>query len=193
MDLSLSDVKEEDRGAVAPCGIICAGCDWHIGESAKAAESIIEIWEGHNLADVAILKGMHSEDILTTIKALKQYVDTGSCPGCFKKEVGYTCPVGRCVMEKGYWTCAECADYDPEATHPCPHTDTDSFPNLASQSRSDVYDITCKRYASTVTGNLKRCREIGYPAFIEEARGRIGNGWRTWQVISNEMVVTGRS
>ncbi len=193
MKLALTDVNEEDRGLLGPCGIICAGCDWYTNESSEAAKTVIEIWEGHNLSDVSILKGLRPQDVLATIETLKKYVETGSCPGCFMKEGGHICLVGRCVKQKGYWTCAECEDYNPESKHPCPHTDTDSFPNPASQSRSDAYSVTCRRYSSTITGNLKKCREIGYPAFIEEIKEKVGNGWRTWQIISKEMVVTKRA
>ena len=195
MELSLSDITEEDRGLIAPCGIICAGCDWYTNESGEAAKKIIQIWEGHKLADVAIIKGLNSQnvqldsqDVLAAIKTLKQYVETGSCSGCHLKKGGWTCIVGRCVKEKGYWTCAECADYDPESTHPCPHTDTDSFPNLSKRSRSEEYDLTCKRYNDDIVKNLKKCREIGYPAFIAEIKKKVEKGWRTWQVISPESI-----
>ena len=77
MKLSLTDVNEEDRGLLGPCGIICVGCDWHTNESSDAAKTVINIWEGHNLADVAMLKGLNSQDVLSTIKTLKKYVETG--------------------------------------------------------------------------------------------------------------------
>jgi len=188
MILSLNEVNKDDRGLLGHCGIICAGCDWHTNESSDAAKTVIQIWEGHNLADVAMLKGLNSQDVLATIKTLKMYVETGSCPGCHKKEGGFICSIGRCVKEKGYWTCAECKDYNPESIYPCPHTDTTSFPGLPS--RSEFSALACKRYNSNTIDNLKRCREIGYPAFINEIKEKVGNGWRTWQVISNEMVAS---
>jgi hypothetical protein len=188
MKLMLNDVKEEDRGIIAPCGIICAGCDWHTKESHNAAKTVIEIWEGHNLPDVALLLGLNSQEILNTIKTLKEFAAISSCPGCFKKEGGFICSIGRCVKGKGYWTCAECEDYNTESSRPCPHSDTDSI----SISRGDASAITCKRYNANTIENLKKCREIGYPAFIEEVKEKVVKGWRTWQVISNEMVVTQR-
>jgi len=185
MKLSLNDVDEEDRGLLGPCGIVCAGCDWHTGESCDAAKKVIQIWEGHNLADVAMLKGLNTQDVLSAITTLKRFTESGSCPGCHEKEVGFICSIGRCVREHGYWTCAECEDYNPESEYPCPHTD-ESYPGLPS--RSQVSALARKRYNSNTTDNLKRCREIGYPAFIDEIGERVGNGWRTWQIISNEMV-----
>ena len=186
MKLSLNDIDDEDRGLLGPCGIICAGCDWHTNESCDAAKTVIQIWEGHNLADVAIMKGLSPQDVMAAIKTLKKYVETSSCPGCHKKEGGFICSIGRCVMKKGYWTCAECEDYNPESTYPCPHTDTNSYPGLPS--RSEFSALACKRYNSNTIDNIKKCREIGYPAFINEMKEKVGNGWRTWQVISNEMV-----
>ena len=58
MELSLNEVKEEERGVIAPCGIICLGCEIHKDESLQAAKSIIEIWEGFNLPDVSAVVGM---------------------------------------------------------------------------------------------------------------------------------------
>ena len=188
MELSLSDVNEADRGILAPCGIICAGCDWHTYESGEAAEKIIRIWEEHNLADVAFLKGLSSEEVLNTIDALKKYVGSGSCPGCFLKQGGFICSIGKCVKAKGYWTCAECEEYMPGTTHPCSHTEDDSNPMIPSRHESSA--IVCKRYNSNPVENLKKCRKIGYPAFIEEIKEKVEKGWRTWQVISNEMVVS---
>jgi len=43
MKLSLAAVNEGDLGLLAPCGIICAGCDWHTNESSKAVKTIIQI------------------------------------------------------------------------------------------------------------------------------------------------------
>ena len=188
MKLSLTDVNEEDRGFLGPCGIICAGCDWHTNESSEAAKTVVQIWEGHNFADVAVLKDLNSQDVLGTIKTLKKYVETDSCPGCFKREAGFICSIGRCVREKGYWTCAECEDFNPESTHPCPHTDINSFPGIPS--RGELSALACKRYNSNTIENLKKCREIGYPTFINEIKEKVRNGWRTWQIISNEMVVS---
>ena len=52
MKLSLESVKEEDRTLLAPCGIICAGCDVCTNESVEDAKKIIEIWEGFNLTTI---------------------------------------------------------------------------------------------------------------------------------------------
>jgi hypothetical protein len=185
MKLSLNDVKEKDRGLLAPCGIICAGCDWHTNESSDAAKKVIEIWEGHNLPDVTMMKGLDSHDVLKTIDTLKKYAETKSCPGCYKKDK-INCPIAECVIEKGFWTCAECIDYTPGTTPVCPHTD--STPKRPS--RSQISTIVCERYNFSTIENLKKCREIGYPAFIKEVKENVEKGWRTWHIINNEMVVT---
>ena len=74
MKLSLNDVNEEDRGVVAPCGIICLGCDVHMHEGLQAAKTIIEIWEGFNLRDVAVLAGLKAQDVCDTLDTLSEYV-----------------------------------------------------------------------------------------------------------------------
>ena len=66
MKLALKDVNEEDRGVIAPCGIICLGCDFHQDESLQAAKRIIEIWEGINLPDISGLVGLKAQEIIDT-------------------------------------------------------------------------------------------------------------------------------
>jgi hypothetical protein len=193
--LSLRDVNEEDRGVIATCGIICLGCDGHQDESLEAAKRVIEIWEGMNLPDMAGLVGLKAQEITDTLKTLKEYVDrrekAGACPGCFKGGPSVMCSIAKCVKSKGYWTCAECEDFNLESEDPCPHSDT----NLASiplGSRQQTSALIRKRYNANNTENLKKCREIGYPAFIAETREKVRAGWRTWQVISNETLFSQR-
>jgi hypothetical protein len=85
MKLSLTDINEDDSGLLGPCGIICAGCDWHTDESSDAAKTVIQIWEGHNLADVAILNGLNSQDIMATIKTLKNMLKLARAPGVLER------------------------------------------------------------------------------------------------------------
>ena len=188
--LALKDVKEEDRGVIAPCGIICLGCDGHQDESLQAAKRVIEIWEGMNLPDVSGLAGMKSQEVIDTLKTLKEYVDKkekgGTCPGCFKGGgPSVFCSVAKCVKAKGYWTCAECEDFNPESETPCPHSDAGAA-STPLGSRQQTTALIRKRYNANNIENLKKCREKGYPAFIAEAREKVGAGWRTWQVISSE-------
>lgn len=193
MRLTLNDVREEDRGAISPCGIICLGCDVHTNESFEAARRIISIWEGFNLADVAIIAGLDTQEVLTVISILKKFAELrekgGSCKGCYSG-VGPSaiCGIARCVKSKGFWTCAECEDYDTQSDRPCPHSD-DADP-MPIASRGEMSAIICKRYCKNTQENLKKCREKGYPAFLDEVKERVGKGWRTWQVISNEMLFT---
>ena len=37
---------------------------------------------------------------------------------------------------------------------------------------------------------ISECQEIGYDSFIKEVKEKVANGWRTWQIISDEMVFT---
>jgi hypothetical protein len=50
--------------------------------------------------------------------------------------------------------------------------------------------VISRRYSRNNLENLKRCREIGYPAFVEEVTKKVEGGWRTWQVISRERLFT---
>ncbi len=115
MKLNLNDVNEEDRGVIAPCGIICLGCDVHLQESLQAAKTIIKIWEGFNLPDVAVLVGLKAQEVCNTLDTLGEYVvrreKAGPCPGCFKAGgPSAMCSIAKCVKSRGYWTCAECDD-----------------------------------------------------------------------------------
>ena len=196
MKTTLNDVNEEDRGIIAPCGIICLGCDIHQDESLDAARTVIKIWQGFNLPDVAGAFRLEAQQIYNALETLRKWVETrekaGPCPGCFKGGgPSAVCGIAKCVKSKGYWTCAECEDFDLQSKDPCPHSDTDSASTLQG-SRREAWSMVCKRYSSNNLENLRKCREIGYPAFIAETREKVRNGWRTWQIISNEMVFTQR-
>ena len=194
MKLSLTDVAEEDQGLISPCGIVCGGCDVCTNESVEAAQTIIQIWEGFNLADVSVVAGLTSQEILAIISNLRKFVkhreEIFTCPGCYTSGGPFkTCPIWRCVKSKGYWTCAECEEYDVESKSPCPHPEADN-PDVPLSSRGNMSNLDCKRYKSNNVKNLEKCREMGYSAFIQETKEKVGKGWRTWQVISHEMVVT---
>ena len=196
MKLILNDVNEEDRGLIAPCGIICLGCDVHMNESLQAAKTIIKIWEGFNLPDVAVLAGLKSQEVCNTLETLREYVDrrekAGPCPGCFNGGgPSAMCSIAKCVKSKGYWTCAECPDFNPESDEPCPHSDAD-LATMPLGSRRETSALIRRRYSTNNVENLRKCREVGYPAFIAEAKEKVRTGWRTWQVISNEMLFTQR-
>ena len=194
MKLTLNDVNEKDRGVIAPCGIMCLGCDLHRDESLEAAKTIIKIWEGFNLPDVAVVVGLKAEEVCNTLETLRDYVErrkkAGPCPGCFKGGgPSAICGIAKCVKSKGYWTCAECDDFNSESKDPCPHSDTD-LTSMPLGSRRETFALICKRYSANNVENLRKCREMGYPAFIAETEEKVRAGWRTWQVISNEMLFT---
>ncbi|MBW1768305.1 MAG: DUF3795 domain-containing protein [Deltaproteobacteria bacterium] len=196
MELNLDDVKSEDRGILGPCGIVCLGCDLHKGESLEAAKIVVKIWEGFNLPDVAKAFGLEPEDVVRTLETLKEYIriseESGPCSGCHIGGLGHCaiCPIVNCAKSKGYWTCAECENYSPELEYPCPHMNSVSTP---FESRGAMFAMVCKRYNVNNLENLKRCREIGYHAFIAEIKEKTENGWRTWQVISREMLLQGKT
>lgn len=191
MSLKLEDVKREERGILAPCGIVCLGCDTHTGEGLDAAKKLKEIWEASNLRDAGIVIGLDLEEINTTLETLSKYIeksDRGKCPGCSKGGfASQFCGIAKCVNSKGYWTCAECNDYDPMAETPCPNEEPNSMPMA---NRAQMTKMICTRYSRDTCDNLKKCREMGYNAFIKEAKEKVENGWRTWKVISDEMVFT---
>ena len=195
MKLKLDDVNPEDRGILGPCGIVCLGCDQHTDESFEAAKTVVKIWEGFNLLDVAMPFGLDPEGVARTLETLKKYIaireEAGHCPGCFIGGVGpcAVCPIVKCAKSKGYWTCAECEDYSPDAEYPCPHVTAVSSP---LESKGVMFSVVCKRYSANNLANLKRCREIGYPAFLAECKEKTKKGWRTWQVISKEMLIQGK-
>jgi hypothetical protein len=191
LNLKLDDVNEEDRGIIAPCGIACLGCDSHTGEGLEAAKKLKEIWEGGNLKDTGITLGLNPEDVNTTLEVLNKAVkagERGKCPGCFVG--GYAaqfCGISKCVKEKGYWTCAECEDYNPTADEPCPNIGNNPIP-MADPSQ--MTSLICTRYSRDNSNNLKRCQEMGYEECIKEVKEKVTSGWRTWQVISDAMVFT---
>ena len=191
MNLKLDDVKAEDRGLLAPCGILCLGCDMHIGDAIEASKTLQKIWEGWNIVDVGPILGLNLKGIKSTLKTLKSFIKAnkkGNCPGCSKGSfASQVCGIAKCVKSKGYWTCAECENYDPDSETPCPNINSNSMPIT---DKGHMMKMICTRYSRDPNQNLKKCREIGYPAFIQEAKEKVANGWRTWQIISKEMVFT---
>jgi len=189
MSLKLKDVKKEDRGMLAPCGILCAGCDTHTGEGAEAAKKLYEIWKGSNIEDTGPLFGM--KGVETTLKTLEKFIEGQGkkvCPGCF---VGggpsKICGIAQCVKSKGYWTCAECDEYNPESETPCPHVNPSPMP---MSDKGTMTQLICTRYSKDNIKNLELCRELGYNELIKQAKEKVADGWRTWQVISDENVFT---
>ncbi len=191
MSLKLDDMKDDDRGILSPCGILCFGCDTHIGESLEAAKNLQKIWEGWNMLDVGPFLGLNLKGIRSTLKTLKKFIQAnkqGNCPGCYNGGgPSKICGIANCVKSKGYWTCAECNDYDPELETPCPHISSNPVP---MSDKGTMTKMICKRYSRDTALNLKKCREIGYNEFIKEAKEKVANGWRTWQIISKDMIFT---
>jgi hypothetical protein len=189
ISLKIDDVKEEARGLLAPCGILCLGCDTYIGEGLTAAKTLYTIWEGWNMIDVAQFMGLKPDGVEKTLKTLNTFIKKykkGNCPGCYIGGIASKfCAIVNCVKSKGYWTCAECSDYNPESETPCPHMDSQTALNKGSWMK-----LICTRYSEDTINNLKRCREIGYAAFLREAKERVANGWRTWQIINKEPIIT---
>ncbi|MHA2122034.1 MAG: DUF3795 domain-containing protein [Promethearchaeota archaeon] len=191
LNLKLEDVKEEDKGIIAPCGIVCLGCDSHTEEGLEAVVKLKNIWEGSNLKDTGMTVGLNPEEINTTLEVLNKVIksgERGKCPGCYVGGLaGQFCGISKCVKSKGYWTCAECGDYNPDANNPCTNLGDNPMP-MADPGQ--MTKLICTRYSKNTCSNLKRCREIGYETFIKEAKVKVANGWRTWHVISDEMVFT---
>lgn len=196
MKLSLNDIQEEDQGLLSPCGIACLGCDVYQYESLEAAKKIVAIWQGFNLLDVSNAFGkafgLTADEVSNVLESLNKFIEdsekTGPCPGCFKGGgPSELCSIANCVKSKGYWTCAECDNYNADSTTPCPHYDEASSASPL-ENRGQTSALVCKRYSNDNRKNLKRCREIGYSAFIAEIKEKVGKGWRTWQVISDEML-----
>ena len=191
MDLKLEDVSEEDRGVLSPCGIACLGCDTHLGEGIEAAKCVKEIWEGSNMIDTASVLRLNPDDVKTVFKVLEVVIksgEQGKCPGCFVgSPMSQFCGIAQCVKSKGYWTCAECSEYDPNSDSPCPHVNPSPMPMA---DKGSMTKMICKRYGKDTVNNLQKCRDIGYQAFINEVKKKVENGWRTWKIISDEMVFT---
>ena len=191
MKLTINDINEEDRGILSPCGIACIGCDSHTGEGFKAANDLKKIWEGSNILDISSIMHIKIEEIETTFKVLTTFIksgELGKCPGCFLgAPMSEFCGIAKCVKSKGFWTCAECEDYSIDSETPCPYINPNPIP-MADKGR--MTRLMCSRYNKDTINNLKKCRDIGYPAFIKELKDKVKNGWRTWHVISNEMVFT---
>ncbi|MFX1399411.1 MAG: DUF3795 domain-containing protein [Promethearchaeota archaeon] len=187
-NLSIQEVNNEERFILSPCGILCLGCDFYIGEAVEAAKKIYEIWDGWNMVDIGPVIGQDQEGIRTTLRTLKQFLDSNKkkCPGCHDGGMGSAiCGIAKCVNSKEYWTCAECEEYDPNSKNPCPYV-SEEAPLMVDKGKT--MKMICERYSQNPCENLKSSRQIGYHAFIEKARKKVENGWRTWKIISDKMI-----
>ncbi|MFX1384284.1 MAG: DUF3795 domain-containing protein [Promethearchaeota archaeon] len=188
----LNSIKTEERGMIAPCGVICLGCDFYIGDCVEAAKRVQEIWEGWNMIDIGPTLGFNAKNIKITLKTLKLFINRNknTCPGCHNGGKGTkVCGIAQCVFSKGYWTCAECEDFNPESETPCPHINQDA-PYITDKGK--MMKLMCARYSKDLNENLKKIREIGYSEFLKEIREKVTNGWRTWQIINKGMVFTNK-
>jgi len=189
MQISIEDVPVEDRTILSPCGIVCLGCEKQLEESLYAARSLVNIWTGWNMGDVAAGFGITFPEVNQTIDILKKFIknreENGPCRGCPS-----TCSISQCVESKGYLTCAECSKFDQGTNETCPNHDEENTNILGKPfgARSQAFEIVNKRYNCTNIDNLRRCQEIGYINFIGEMKEKVSGGWRTWQVISPENV-----
>lgn len=175
---------------IAPCGVTCVGCDFYIGDGVEAAKKILQIWEGWNMMDISRTLGFNAKNIKITLKTLKKYLikNKNRCPGCHNGGKGTkVCGIAQCILSKGYWTCAECNDYNPESETPCPHLDQNA-PYITDKGK--MMKLMCARYSKDPNENLKKIREIGYFEFLKEIKEKVANGWRTWQIINNDLVFT---
>ena len=143
------------------------------------------------MRDVSPGLGLESADVAGTLNTLMNYIkikeELGHCLGSSVGAIGpcANCPIVDCAKTTGYWTCAECDDFRPDSESPCPHVEAVSNP---FESKGAMFAMVCKRYSKNNLDNLKRCQEIGYPEFIAEVKEKTKNGWRTYQVISREML-----
>jgi len=76
------------------------------------------------------------------------------CPGCRKNEKAAWCDIRSCCIDRGYTTCAECADFtDPR--------DCRKFNNLIGRLMSILFN-------SNRPACIARIREVGPATFAAE-------------------------
>ena len=195
MPINIEDVPLADRDVISPCGIICLGCDIRLEESLKAANVIVDVWEGWNMRDAAGIFGLTFTEVNQTLESLKKFIknreEKGRCRGCYHGDcISSICAISQCVKLKGYLTCAECNEFDPGTDQICPHQDEQNakIPHNPMASRSQAFQLVTKRYGSSNIENLKRCQKIGYVTFINEMKEKVNSGWRTCRIIRPENV-----
>ena len=74
-------------------------------------------------------------------------------------------------------TCADCAEFVGEVDKPCNNDEP-----LA------IFRMISQRYSGWNLENLKRIKEIGTEAFLDEMEKKAANGFTTCDVISKEKV-----
>jgi hypothetical protein len=181
--LDRDKMSPEESSLIAPCGIYCGACDPFLGKSKELARELFRIIDGFNIQDVApIVLGLEREKMAEFLSILQQLSEAKRCPGCLAGGGNPACPMKACAGGKGYLTCAECEKLPCSADET--HKDDDPM------SAPAILQMITRRYAGWNIENLKRIREVGYRAFIDEMQAKVKKGFLTSDVISDEMVLT---
>jgi len=167
---------EERLKSIAVCGIYCGACPDRRGMIRQSAQSLRDLLEGWNIEDVApfvLPPGMNYPAFGELLSAM---ASRQPCDGC-RGGGNPICPIKLCAEKRGVVTCAECESFAGEIENPC-----------GNEEARAIFSLISKRYSGWNLENLKKIKEVGLDAFMDEMDEKVSDGFITCDVISKEKI-----
>lgn len=147
----------DPKSLVGYCGLYCGACGIYQGifkQKVKELRSVIKRY-GFDKVMPQLAKW---EPAFKYYKEFEQVLDGlvkmfGSCPGCVADGGDPNCKIRECVREKGYTTCAECAEH----------------------STCEKLQPYMKRYG--LAESLERIKAVGVAKWAEEMESKVKAGF----------------
>lgn len=105
--------REEIARYVAPCGLVCYSCaSFNIGPIAQHARELAHWLEGFEPFAASFTAFQPRLAVYPAFRDVLDLLASGPCHGCRSGDGCMPgCAVRACALEKGYITCAECAEF----------------------------------------------------------------------------------
>lgn len=140
----------DNKKLLAYCGLYCGDCGGYSGEIADAAEILKEKLKKYKFERTAkYLFSKPLKDYNKFVKMLDFITDMKCTAICRERKVGETtCAIKKCCIEKGYYACHECHDFET----------CDKLKTMTGLHRD-----SCVK-------NLKAIKEMGVEKWVTEAK-----------------------
>ena len=138
---------QDKRALLAYCGLYCGDCMGYTGVIADAAERFKVVLDHHQFGKTA--GAIFPEELAEYDKLLEMisFMAGLRCPAACRSRTDHTsCPAKNCCIDKGYFACHECDEFETCDTLRAAH--------------GGIHDQAC-------TLNLRSIRELGLDAWLE--------------------------
>lgn len=146
---------ESAENLIGYCGLYCSACGIRQGRIKHAVENLRKVIGAYGFDKIMpeLAKWetsfQHYPEFEKVMGGLVKLF--GECPGCVAGGGDPNCAIRECCKQKGYTTCAECAEME-----------------------------TCekiKRYGPQTLVNLRKIKTMGISRWVEEMRNKVSDGY----------------